>query len=184
MFRRGPSCPSAMPSLGARLVLAGCHLPGGTGARRGGTCQTGSNWDTSPPVPHLSWLGRGAWGRLAEFSARWDISQVGALRGDGRGWEHAGGLGWNALNAIEHLWSQRAVSRVTGHETKWINGGMLPRSSLVERNKSPPSLPALSAGCCLFPCCPRHPPAGLGWEVPRAGSGLRVLAPSPSHAPS
>ncbi|XP_040391644.1 liprin-alpha-4 isoform X4 [Cygnus olor] len=64
-----------MPSLGARLVLAGCHLPGGTGARRGGTCQTGSNWDTSPPVPHLSWLGRGAWGWLAEFSARWDISQ-------------------------------------------------------------------------------------------------------------
>lgn len=33
----------------------------------------------SPPVPHLSWLGCGVWGWLADFSAWWDISQLGAL---------------------------------------------------------------------------------------------------------
>lgn len=115
LFRAIPRC----------MALAGCHL-------LGGSCQTGRNWDSSPPpVPHRSWLGRGVWGWLADFLAWWDISQLGAPRGDGRGWERAGGLGCNALNAIEHFWSQRAVSCVTGHQTKWIKSGMLPWSSLV-----------------------------------------------------
>jgi len=111
-------------------------------------------------------------------------SKVGALQGcikGAVGWEHAGDLDWDALNAIRYLWSCRAVSCVIGHQTKWINIGMLcsalSKALRQARNRPPSSLAVLLHP---FLSVPLGFPVShwLGWdgkwsllEVPAVGPG-------------